>query len=114
MKLPEDYIVDYELTSGQERILVENGKTLVKFYYNTTCPICLEQKTFLENTAEQFKDQIVLEEILVNRTDKILPYLIVISLYQERMLKNATNDEIIDLLCDSMVQPPVICAVRKV
>jgi len=113
-KLPDTNIVGYELAEEQENLLMQNGKTILKFLYNLACDGCIERKNVLESAVNDktFSDQLVLEEILTNKTG--LPMLTVLSYRGQRVLTNFTNEELIEALCDMMVQPPVGCAVRKV
>jgi hypothetical protein len=111
-ELPETNIVDYELTSNQEEELIMRGITILKFYYNLTSDICLEQKYFLEQLMSTYGNQLVLEEILSE--EKELPKLTVLSYYGGDTLTDATQDEIMDILCDLMVEPPLECSLREV
>ena len=111
-KLPESNIVEYELTAEQENYALEQGKTILKFYYTQNCIDCLNQKTFLESLTSQFSDQMILEEV-IKQGEKV-PTLLVFSYYKQKNLFNATRDEIIDSVCDVLLKPPPGCVVRKV
>ncbi|MDI6798863.1 MAG: hypothetical protein QMD12_02610 [Candidatus Aenigmarchaeota archaeon] len=113
VKLPEKNIIDYELDIETEKFLLDRGVTIVKLYYVQACPECLRQKSFLESFANQYSNQIILEEILSNKTTSI-PNLIISSYRGQRILENATDEEMIDAFCDLMLKPPVGCAVRKI
>lgn len=110
--LPSTNIVEYELTTEQENYILQMGKTILKFYYTQTCIECLNQKPFLESVANQFSDQIVLEEV-IKQNEKV-PTLLVFSYYKQENLFNATREEIIDVICDVLLKPPPGCIVRKV
>jgi thiol-disulfide isomerase/thioredoxin len=109
----KDNIVDFELTREQENELIQNRKTILKFYYSLDCNSCMEQKSFLEELvkSEGYKNQLFLERILANVTE---PSLTIISAYGGKFLPNATKDEILDVLCDLMVSPPEECVLKKV
>ena len=111
---PSTNVVGYELTADQETVLMQNGKTILKFLYNLACDGCIQRKNVLEGAVNDntFSGQLVLEEILTNKTG--LPMLTVLSYQGQRVLTNFTNEELVEALCDMMVQPPVGCAVRKV
>ncbi len=113
-KLPESNIINYELNSNQENILIRNGMTILKFYHNSTCANCPEQESFLENLmgSTDFGNQLFLEKIL--STDKKLPKLTIISYYGGETLVNATDDEILDTLCELLISPPLECTLRNV
>jgi len=107
--LPEENIIDYELTPEQESVLLQNWKTIAKFYYYSGCVECTNQLSFLESMANQFPNQIILQETLSNRTS-----LTIIGYYGHRNLVNATQEEIFDAFCELMIDPPVTCITRKV
>lgn len=110
--LPEKNIIDYELTLDQENTLIQNGVTVAKFSYSTSCIECLQYKSSLESLTNQFSNQMILEEISGN-TDMSLT---LTSLRNPSgiMLKNMTNDNIANALCKVLTQPPIGCAVRNV
>lgn len=106
--LPERNIIDYELTVDQENLALSRGMTIAKFYYYTGCMECNEQLSFLEYMAKQFPEQIILEEIMTNRTTSLS----IESYYGQKNLVNATQEQMFQAFCDVMVKPPVACAVR--
>ncbi|MEM7821359.1 MAG: hypothetical protein QXX38_00900 [Candidatus Aenigmatarchaeota archaeon] len=109
INLPEKNIVDYELGPEKEMFLIENGKTIIKYYYQKNCIECREQINFLEEIANRFPDQIFLQEVLENYTS-----LTIKSYRGEKKIKNITKDVVFDVVCDLIVKPPVACIVRKV
>lgn len=114
INLPETNIIDYELGIREEEYLINKGVTVVKFYYLQNCLDCYKQKTFLESFANQYSNQILLEEVLSSQPSGTYPLTIVKSYSGQRSFTNATNDDVTDALCDFMIQPPAMCAVRKV
>lgn len=110
---PKNNIIDFELNREQENELILNKKTVLKFYYSLDCDVCMKQKSFLEELAksENYKNQLIVERILANVTE---PSLTIISGYGGKFLANATEDEILDALCELMISPPTECALRKV
>lgn len=114
VKLPTTNVVDYELTEEQEKLLIEDGKVVLKFLYSKACEGCLQKKNVLDSVAADnaFSSQVMIEEILSSRPD--LPMLTVVSYRGQKILTNYTNDDLLDALCELMVQPPVSCAVRKI
>jgi len=113
--LPDTNIVNYRLSQNQENLLLSQGKTLLLYFYNSTCSICIDQKQSLEQlvTSSKFSDQLFLEEILTNTNNANIPNLIVASYVGQKAINNITSDQITAVLCDLMVQPPVECALRK-
>jgi hypothetical protein len=111
-KLPETNIIDYELTPQQEELLLQNGKVVAKFIYSLTCLECLQQKSYLESFAKQYSNQIFLQEITNATAQNSI--LTVNSLRGYEALTNVTQENILDVFCELMLQPPVECALRKV
>lgn len=109
--LPEDNIIDYELTREQEVYAMRLGKTIMKFEYSTACVDCLAQKAFVESIANQFRDQVILEELA---RDVDLPLLTMSSYYGHKLLTNATNDEIVDAMCAVLTDPPIFCTTKNI
>jgi len=107
--LPEENIINYELTPEQENLLLQNGKTIAKFYYYSGCIECTNQLSFLESMANQFSNQIILQQVLSERAS-----LTIIGYYGHRNLVNATQEEIFDVFCELMIDPPITCITRKV
>lgn len=111
LELPSTNIVNYELKPEVESYLIQNGKMIIKFDYALACVECLNRKAFLESVANQFSDQIVLVEIVTNEDT---PSLTAISIYGQRSVGNVTEEEVVNVLCDLMINPPVFCAMRNV
>lgn len=111
-KLPETNIIDYELNAKQKELLLQKGIVLAKFTYNINCLECLQQKSYLESFARQYSNQIFLEEI-INATVQNST-LTVNSLRGYDILTSVTQENILDVFCELMLQPPVDCALRKV
>jgi len=114
IKLPEKNIIDYELGIDTENYLLERGMTIVKFYYIQACLECSSQKYSLESFADQYSNQIILEEILSNKTSGTFPSLIISSYRGQKVLENATDVEIMDAFCDLMFQRPLDCVIKKI
>jgi hypothetical protein len=115
-ELPKENIINYKLIPELKNLLLRQGRTVITYEYNLMCDNCLEQKNFLEQmvSSDQFKRQLFLEEVLSNSTEKTMPNIIIFSAYNQRILSNATQDEIIDALCEVVISPPVGCTLRKV
>lgn len=111
--LPETNVIDYELSASQEKLLLQNGKVIAKFAYGVSCWECPQQKSYLESFARQYPNQIFLEEIAGNATVKnsILTFN---SIRGYETLTNITQENILDVFCELMVQPPVDCALRNI
>ena len=113
VQLPTTNIVDYELTPGQETEILRQGKTIIRFEYNVTCERCFEIQNLLEQLVNlnQFKDQVVLEEIKSTSGD--LPKVSIIGFtigdnqinVDQNNLQgvNVTESGIINSLCNLML-----------
>jgi len=107
VELPSSAIIDYELTQEQESYALAYGKTIFRFTYNLTCTECLNQKSLLESLANQFSDQVILEEIKAGSSS-----LAITSRFGEEDLKNITQNSVIDSMCRLMVSQPIGCIRR--
>ena len=110
VSLPESNIIDYELTIEQERLALNLGRTISTFYYYNGCLECTNQLSFLEYMAEQFPDQVIVERILTEGTTSLT----ITSYNGQKLLTNATQEEMFDVFCELMIKPPIVCATRKV
>lgn len=107
---PQSNVIDYELDSGLRNALIQQGATIIKFEYNENCEGCVEQKFYLEQIAEEFKEQVFLEEIVNTSID--IPKIMIASIYGNATYTNATQDDIFNGLCELMTYPPVACVAR--
>lgn len=108
VKLPETNIIDYELDQNLKNALINYGITFITFDYNLGCKNCIDQKTYLESVANEFQQQIFLEELL---NESLIESKIKIeSIYGIQELAAANETEVFTALCDLMVSPPATCA----
>lgn len=110
--IPQNDIIDYELTGAQKTYLIGQGKTILRYKYAILCNSCDQQRIYLQAAVNEFSGQLFLEEIVDNSQTE--PLLYVTSYYGSKTLKDPTNDKIFDSLCDLMFNPPVVCAARNV
>lgn len=107
-KLPESNILDYQLDANLKNALMQYGATIVTFEYNLGCDNCVNQKSALEFFANEYKQQIWLEELVDESLDK--SKITISSVYGEDSLIDANETGIVSTLCKLMVAPPVTCA----
>lgn len=122
-KLPENNILDYELTLQQKYLALSEGKIILNYRYNLTCPNCLELRDYLEQlaTSQQFREQMILEKIMSNETKPILN-ITGFKIEENRIVldfrtlqdENLTQNAIFDAVCELMLEPPVDCALKRV
>ena len=67
-------------------------------------------RAYLEFLVSKYPDQLLLQELSDNSLSK--PTLEALSYYGSRTLTDPSQEAIFNLLCDTMVQPPVSCATR--
>jgi hypothetical protein len=113
VELPTSRIVESELSVEQESLLIKQDQTVIKFYYSLACDSCLNLKNLLESltTAEGFSKQVYIEEI---KSSGNVPKIVFISKNGQQELKQNTDNDIVDALCEMMVNPPIRCATRNV
>lgn len=107
-KLPESNIIDYQLDANLKNALMQYGATVITFEYNLGCDNCVNQKAALEFFANEYKQQMWLEELVDESLDK--SEVTISSIYGEDNLIDSNEAEIIKSLCKLMVAPPVACA----
>jgi hypothetical protein len=111
VQLPSSFIVEGQLSSEQEQLIMSQYKTAVQFYYSSDCLNCVHQRNVLENYVNQNSGQIYLEEI---QTKSQVTQNIVMKSYRDTlMLANATQSDIENAFCDVLLQPPASCALRS-
>lgn len=111
VKLPESNIVDYQLDPSLKNALIQYGHTIITFEYNLGCNNCVNQKSALEFFANEYKQQMWLEELTDENLDK--SKITISSIYGENIITDGNETEIVSSLCKLMVAPPVTCALQK-
>ena len=110
-ELPKSNIIDYQLEPNLKDALVQYGATIITFEYNQGCDNCINQKSALEFFANEYKQQIFLEEMVNENLDKST--IAVSSIYGDDKLIDANETQIVDSLCKLMVSPPPTCVLQK-
>ncbi len=107
-QLPESNVIGYRLDDNLRNALIQYGATVITFEYNLGCNNCVNQKAALESFANEYKQQIWVEEIADEGLDT--SKIAVASVYGEEMLHDANETGIVGALCRLMVMPPAACA----
>jgi len=111
IKLPATNIVQSRLTSDQEHLIMQNGGTVVQFYYSNDCLNCVKQRNSLENFASQNPQQVYLEEI---QAQNVTAQNVIMTSYRDnKALTSASDSDIQNAFCDVLVQPPAVCALNN-
>jgi hypothetical protein len=108
--LPETNIINYRLQPALKNALVQYGTTIITFEYNNFCNNCVNQKAMLEFFANEYKQQIWMEEIEMTNLD--VSTITVSSAYGEDKLVDASDAQIASSLCKLMVSPPATCVLQ--
>lgn len=111
--LPTTNIINYELSSGQTQLALQQNMAIIKYSYSSTCTQCLTTANQLEGVANQFNTQVYLEN-LASQTSSDTSVLTFTSSQGSRTYNNPTTNNIIDGLCATLAQPPVDCALRNI
>ncbi len=111
VELPKSNIIDYKLGPQLRYAFIQGGATILSFDYNlAACEDCYQQKGFLESLANEYKEQIFLEEITIeNLTQSKLS---VESNLGNRTFVSPTQNETFGAICDLLIAPPTICVAR--
>lgn len=111
IKIPDTNIVDSRLDPNFKEALIRYGRTVVTLEYSTGCDNCLNQKGALEVFANQYKEQVWLEELIDENLDS--SKITVVSAYGEESLVDANETQIVNSLCNLMIYPPAQCALQR-
>ena len=111
VELPERDIIDYSLTSEQQRYLTLHGFTVVEIEYSLACQNCTSTKTRLEAAVGQFQGQMILSELIVADSAS-LPLVRMDSSYGSMVFNNPTPDQLASAFCDLLYSPPASCALN--
>ena len=110
-ELPETNVVNYEITAEQRSYMLQLGKTILEYRYALACKHCADQRAYIEAAAQEFPNQIFVQEIVDNTATN--PTLSITSYYGHELLTNPSNERVFDALCELMLQPPIRCATRN-
>ncbi|MBI2545176.1 MAG: hypothetical protein HYW22_01080 [Candidatus Aenigmarchaeota archaeon] len=110
LELPKSNVIDYKMDPQVENYLLQNGVTVISFEYNMKCINCIQQKNSLEYYTNQYKTQIILQEL----ANESLPVskITATSLYGQYNVTNANDTGIFAILCNTMVSPPLECVAK--
>ncbi len=110
--LPENNVVNYEITAEQRSYMLQLGRTILEYRYKLGCTECANQQAYIEAAASEFPNQIFVQELIDNTANN--PTLSITSYYGSEMLTNPSNERVFDALCELMLQPPIRCATRNI
>jgi hypothetical protein len=109
VELPKQSIIDYRLTSDQQRYLLRRGVTIAELEYSLACQPCRDTKAQLESAVQEFSNQMILSELVVGDSNT-LPVVKMESSYGQRTFSKPTPDDLMSAFCDLLTSPPIRCA----
>ena len=111
VKIPQEKILNYELTEQQKGYLLPKGYTLIVYSFTTGCLDCINVKKDLERITQNSDGQIYLQEIVKNEGISMIS---IISLNGGKTINNPTSQELENTICDVLIQRPLWCVSAKV
>jgi hypothetical protein len=111
LQIPQEKILNYELSEQQKKYLLPKGYTLISYSYTTGCLDCINVKNNLERITQNSDGQIYLQELVKNEG---IPAVSIISLNGGKTINNPTTNELENTICDYLIQRPLWCVSAKV
>jgi hypothetical protein len=104
--LPKENIVK-NLSKEEERMIIQNGYTLVNFYVSEKCADCEELELFLKDLVRTRE----FNRVFLNLKDSNVSYSVAMlwSLRGSKRLENFTKEEVKREICNLMINPPAEC-----
>lgn len=109
--IPEERILNYELSQEQIDFLVSRYITIIKYNYPPNCFNCLEVKKALEDITQNSDNQIFLQEI---ETDMVRSKLYIYNALNETTIEEPTPDIAISTICKMLISSPTWCVINQV
>ncbi len=109
LQIPQDKILNYELTDQQRTYLLGRYFTLIEYRYSSGCLECIGMKNDLERITLNSEGQIYLQEILSDGSEKIT----ITSLNGAKTLTNPTINQTEDVICNILLQRPIWCVTSQ-
>jgi len=104
-------IIHFRLDNYTRYNIIQQGGTIMTFEYDGKCVNCADQKYFLEKAASDYKNQLLLEEILNSTFTS--SKLAIASRYGNKTFTDPTENETFYALCDLLSMPPTSCVTGK-
>jgi hypothetical protein len=111
LQVPQEKILNYELSEQQKKYLLPRGYTLILYSYTTGCLDCINVKNDLERITQNSDGQIFLQEVIKNEG---FPVVSITSLNGGKTMNNPTSNELENAICDVLIQRPIWCVSTKV
>lgn len=111
VQIPQEKILNYELSEQQKQYLLSKGYTLIEYSYPTGCLDCINVKKDLEKITQISDDQIYLQE-LTNSGE--VSKLTIVSLNGGKTTNNPTITETETSVCDLLIKKSLWCVSNKI
>jgi hypothetical protein len=111
LKIPQEKILNYELSEQQKKYLLPRGYTLILYSYTTGCLECIDAKKDLERITQNSDGQIFLQEVVKSEGT---PGVLITSLNGEKTINNLIGKELENAICDLLIQRPIWCVSTKI
>jgi hypothetical protein len=110
IQIPQDKILNYELSEQQKTYLMQKGYTLIKYDYSSGCLECIDVKSSLERITQNSDGQIYLQEITLQGTNKIS----IVSLNGQKNINKPTVNQTEEAVCSLLLQRPIFCLTSQI
>lgn len=102
-------IIKRVLTPEEKIGILRSGKIIIENFYTKNCTECIDRNNLLESFVVQFKDYIIMEEVLMNQTSlKIIG-----KGGKIKNIKNVTEENLMDVFCEMAILQPKECLLRE-
>jgi len=109
LQIPQDKILNYELSEQQKTYLMRSYFTLIEYRYSSGCLECIDMKNNLERITINSEGQIYLQEILSDGSDRVT----ITSLNGAKTITNPTVNETQEAVCSILLQKPIWCVTTQ-
>jgi hypothetical protein len=98
------------LTPEEKVTVLRSGRVIIENLYPANCTDCFDKNVLLENFVNQYRDYIVMEEVVANQTSlKIIG-----KGGQIKPIENVTDETLMDLFCEMAMLQPKECLLRGI
>lgn len=110
VQVPQEKILNYELSEEQRRYLLSRYFTLVEFYYPMNCLDCGDERMELEGMAQNSEGQIFLQELVSDGNMT----LVITSRKGQKRLEDPSLEEMSSMICELLLSKPLWCVTSEI
>ena len=104
----ENFVIEGELDPAIENEYLRNGFTSMRFYYSDNDFIF-----FLDNLPKYMKTGRNQVQLIVQKIESNETYAVITGPYGEEEIRNVTQDNLFNALCDILLDTPVECGYER-